>query len=94
MNSCNEENRYPYNEEPIIITLEGVNITNYQDDNNIFVKFVDNNSVELYNSRLYLDMILERTSSKQISEMYVNGNQSFAFTNYLPEDGDIITIVR
>ena len=94
MNSCEQTNFYPYNEEAMTITLEGINLTNYQSDHNIFVKFKENNQVKLHTSGLYLDMILEKTGSKQINEMYVNGNQSFAFTNYLPQDGDMITIVR
>ena len=108
VNSCEEKNYYNYNQNPISFTVNIQNITleERSSKTDIFVKLTGN-KVQAFTSKLPLYYALEKAAiildtqcltfdKRQYCSsdlhMTVNGNQSTAFGNYIPQEGDIIQI--
>jgi hypothetical protein len=91
LNSCEQHNYYPYNQESLTFTLKGINLTS--NPKNIFVKF-EGEGVKVHSTGISLDIIMEKQNINQIKQMFVNGNESYAYFNYIPEQGDIIEIIQ
>ena len=108
INSCQENSYYQYNAAPLSFTLNIKNVTleKRSSDKDIFVKF-KGNLVQVFTSKFSLYHILEKAliifdtqcltfddnqhCSKDL-HMSVNGNNSTAFRNYIPQEGDKIEV--
>lgn len=108
INSCEEKSYYEYNQDSLSFTIniENVTLEERGNDRNVFVKF-KGNEVHSFASKLSLYYILEKANlildtqcltfdQKQYCssdlQMKVNGNESTAFGNYIPEEGDVIEL--
>ena len=107
-NSCQEKRYYEYDQAPLSFTLniENVTLSDRSNDKDIFVKY-NGNTVKVFTSKFSLYHILEKANiildtqcltfdRKQYCssdlDMKVNGNNSTAFGNYIPQEGDVIEI--
>lgn len=108
VNSCEEKSYYEYDQNPVSFTIniENVTLEERSNERDVFVKF-SGNKVQSFTSKLSLYYILEKTNlildtqcltfdKKQHCsgdlQMKVNGNESTAFGNYIPQEGDLIEI--
>ena len=108
VNSCEEKSYYGYDQNPVSFTvsIENVTLDKRSNEMDIFIKF-DGNKVQSFNSKLPLYYILEKTNiildtqcltfdKRQYCssdlQMKVNGNESTAFGNYVPQEGDVIEL--
>jgi len=108
VNSCKEKSYYEYNQNSILFTLhiENVTLEERSSEKDIFVKYKEN-EVRVFTSKLPLYYILEKAAiildtqcltfdKKQYCgsdlQMRVNGNESTALGNYIPQEGDIVEI--
>ena len=96
-NSCEENNYYPFKSEAISFSLvvekDGVSVDLVGSDKDIFVKF-NGNIVSFYSSGLSLGHALEKANLEtDFSEIYVNGEENYAFSEFVPEEGDKVKIV-
>ncbi len=108
VNSCEEKNYYEYVQSPVSFTvqIENVTLEERSSERDIFVKFAGNKA-QAFTSKLPLYYILEKAAlvldtqcltfdKKQYCSsdlhMKVNGNESTAFGNYIPQEGDLIEI--
>ncbi len=107
-NSCDESSYYQYDPNPLTFTLLVQNISLEERSNaqDFFVKF-NGNTVQLFTARLVLYQILEKAritldiqcltfDEKQYCgdkiQMSVNGENSTAYGNYAPQEGDTVEI--
>ena len=99
-NSCEEDSYYPFVEEPISFKLEIIKNGEIMDleknasQKNIFVKFEGNN-VNIFSSGLALKHILEKVNlgiGSYTSNLTVNGESSYAYGDYIPQEKDKIKI--
>ena len=107
-NSCEEKNYYEYDQSPVSFTvqIENVTLEERSSEKDIFVKFAGNKA-QVFTSKLPLYYILEKAAiildtqcltfdKKQYCgsdlQMRVNGNESTALGNYIPQEGDIVEI--
>ena len=108
INSCQEKGYYQYNQAPMTFTLKIKNVAlpKRSNDKDFFVKFNDD-KVQVFTSKFSLYHILEKAniifdtqcltfdgSQHCGSEVHmaVNGKDSTAFGNYIPQEGDVIEI--
>lgn len=108
VNSCEEKSYYEYSQDPVLFTIniENVTLEERGNDRNVFVK-LEGNKVQSFASKLPLYYTLEKANiildtqcltfdKKQYCssdlQMKVNGNESTAFGNYIPQEGDVIEI--
>lgn len=109
VNSCEEKSYYEYSQNPTSFTINIQNVTleERSDDKNIFVQF-EGNEAQAFAPKLPLYYVLEKTNiildtqcltfdKKQYCSsdlhMKVNGKNSTAFGNYIPQEGDVIEIL-
>lgn len=108
INYCEEKSYYEYNQNILSFTIniENVTLEERSNDRDIFVTF-KGNEVQTFTAKLPLYYVLEKANivldtqcltfdKKQYcsSDLYmaVNGENSTAFGNYIPQEGDIIEI--
>ncbi|MBT6775061.1 hypothetical protein HOA91_06865 [Candidatus Woesearchaeota archaeon] len=98
-NSCSEGNYYPYSNEGITFTLiveeNGFSVDLVGNEKDIFVK-LSGSSVSLFSSGLSLGQVLEKVGLKidsDLGSVFVNGEQNYAYSEFVPEDGDKVRIV-
>ena len=108
VNSCQEKSYFGYDQNPISFTvhIENVTLEERSSEKDIFVKY-KGNEVQVFTSKLPLYYILEKAAlildtqcltfdQKQYCSsdlhMTVNGADSTAFGNYIPQQGDLIQI--
>jgi len=108
VNSCKEKSYYEYSQNQISFTINIKNVTLEERSNerNVFVVF-KGNEVQSFSPKLPLYYVLEKANiildtqcltfdKKQYCSsdllMAVNGNESTAFGNYIPQEGDLIEI--
>ncbi|MDP3698863.1 MAG: hypothetical protein Q8R47_04705 [Nanoarchaeota archaeon] len=108
VNSCEEKSYYGYSQTPVsfIVNIQNITLEERSDEKDIFVKF-KGNEVQVFASKLPLYYILEKADiildtqcltfdQKQYCSsdlrMGVNGTDSTAFGNYVPQEGDVIEI--
>lgn len=108
VNSCEEKPYYEYDQNPssFRIDIKNVTLEERSDNKNIFVTF-KGNTVQSFSPKLSLYYVLEKTKIildtqcltfdlKQYCSndlhMTVNGENSTAFGNYIPKEGDMIEI--
>ena len=108
INSCEEQNYYEFSQNSVSFSLNIKNITleERSNDRNILVQF-NGNEVQSFSPKLSLYLILEKANiilytqcltfdlkqycSSEL-DMKVNGNNSTAFGNYIPNQGDVIEL--
>lgn len=108
INSCNENNYYEYSENPVsfVINIQNVTLEERGNGRNVFVRF-NHNQVQSFSPRLPLYYVLEKANiildtqcltfdKKQYCSsdlhMGVNGTDSTAFGNYVPQEGDVVDL--
>jgi|SRR3989344_5067224 len=108
INTCQEKSYYQYNQVPISFTLNiaKADLPTRSNDKDIFVKF-KGNQVQVFTAKFSLYSILEKANiifdtqcltfdgSQHCSKdlfMTVNGKDSAAFGNYIPQEGDVIEV--
>lgn len=108
VNSCEEKSYYEYNQNPISFTvsIENVTLEERSNEKDVFVKF-SGDKVQSFTYKLPLYYILEKANilldtqcltfdNRQYCssdlQMRVNGNESTAFGNYIPQEGDMVEI--
>ena len=98
-NSCPEQAYYTLNQTSINFKLEvslnnqTLDLSQRSNPNNFFVKAQKQN-LQVFSSGLSLKYILEKFNLSQNNFiLYANGNQSYAYENYVPEEGDNLKIV-
>ncbi|MBT4805431.1 hypothetical protein HON71_04625 [Candidatus Woesearchaeota archaeon] len=98
-NSCQEGNYYPYSNEVVtfelIVEENGEKVDLVGNEKDIFIKF-SGEKVSLFSSGLSLGHVLEKVGLKIDSEsgnVFVNDEQNYAYSEFVPEEGDKIRIV-
>jgi hypothetical protein len=95
-NSCGETANYAYESIPVSFQLEVEGKEDFSlefDPGDIYVTFSDG-LVKLHNSMLTLRVVLEKLELKQTEfELFVNGEQSYQGSDYLPQEGDMVRVV-
>jgi len=98
-NSCEEGNYYPFKAEALtfglVVEKDGEEIELVGNEKDIFVKF-SGSSVSLYSSGLSLGHVLEKLDLKidsNLGNVFVNDEQNYAYSEYVPEEGDQVRIV-
>ncbi|MBT3814733.1 hypothetical protein HOE37_00125 [Candidatus Woesearchaeota archaeon] len=98
-NTCEEGNYYSFNDNPLSFELvvegNGTSLDLIGKDEDLFVKF-SGNQVSLYSSGLSLGHVLEKVGMKidsEFSMVYVNNEQNYAYSEFVPKEGDSVKIV-
>jgi hypothetical protein len=98
-NSCKEGSYYIYSENAVVFELvvekEGEFVELVGNEKDIFVK-ISENSVSLFSSGLSLGHVLEKLGMEidsNLGDVFVNGEQNYGYSEYVPEEGDKIKIV-
>ncbi|PIZ50485.1 hypothetical protein COY27_06855 [Candidatus Woesearchaeota archaeon CG_4_10_14_0_2_um_filter_33_13] len=93
-NSCAEEPYYTFNDIPINFKIKFQNspVSLLLEMDDIFVQF-DGVNVKYYSRGLTLANLFERVGMIDSNyDLFVNGQQSYAFANYIPAEGDNVVI--
>ena len=98
-NSCGEGNYYPYSNEGItfelIVEEDGEELELISNEKDIFVKF-NGDQVNLFSPGLSLGHVLEKLGMKidsSLGDVFVNDEQNYGYSQYVPEEGDRVRIV-
>ena len=94
-NACTESSYYPFKESPISFKLRVENTPTvlFTTLDDVFVIY-DGVNAQFYSTGMSLGNLFERmVLINQEYEMFVNGEQSYSFANYVPEEGDEIRVV-
>jgi len=98
-NSCTEQSYYAFNSTPVNFKLaveqsgKKINLDNRTNAQDIFIKFNGDN-VQVFSSRIILKQILEKVGfTNNDFTLTVNGEQSYSYENYLPEEGNVLKVV-
>lgn len=100
-NACFEESFYPFVEEPLTFELEmvvdgsEVDLEEKSNDKDVFVTFIGG-EIQLFSSNLRLKHVLEKAGfvlGAEGVEVWVNGEQHYAYGEYRPKEGDKIKVI-